>query len=357
MTIRALGRWKVHFWLVAVLVMTSAPSLEAQNYVTAIGSPPFTAAEPVELGFVNLPNGNLHAEIQLTSAVQRGSLGFSAKLVYDSRIWMKTYSAWQPANVPNSQGGWRLVTSADAGSASYFTDSESCDDDGIGAPFIIWRSGFQWTDPSGVRHTFPGIQTVYYAAACGPGSIASDDAFADDSSGYHMYVTAYSSIKVYAPDGTQVYPTGKDSNGNYFSTDANGNAIDTLGRTQIIKTVNGNLTYYDILDSQNSSPRPRITVTTTTINVNTAFGQSGVTEWAGTLSVIQSIALPDGTSYMFDYDSGTTAGKYGLLKTITLPTGGQIAYTYTTFLDSYSNKNRWVYTRARAGERGPTLRN
>lgn len=57
------------------------------NYLLQTGSPTFTAAEPVEVGFVNVANGNLHLEIPLVSAPQRGRLGFTAKLVYDSRIW------------------------------------------------------------------------------------------------------------------------------------------------------------------------------------------------------------------------------------------------------------------------------
>ncbi|MBI1747143.1 MAG: RHS repeat protein, partial [Acidobacteria bacterium] len=151
-------------------------------------------------------------------------------------------------------------------------------------------------------------------------------------------------------NGTQVYPTIKDTNGNYFSKDANGNPVDTLGRTALVSTVNGNTTTYDIPNSQGGTSR--FTATTSTISVNTNFGQTGVTECSTncTITVITRLDLPvTGMSYIFDYDSGTTPGNFGLLKTVTLPTGGTVNYTHTTFADAYGSKNRWVYTRTSGG--------
>src|SRR5207237_70796 len=37
--------------------------------------------------------------------------------------------------------------------------------------------------------------------------------------------------------------------------------------------------------------------------------------------------------------------SWGELNSVTLPTGAQITYNYTTFSDSYTNQNRWVYTK------------
>jgi hypothetical protein len=157
-----------------------------------------------------------------------------------------------------------------------------------------------------------------------------------------MSVTNYSDASVWAPDGTFFHPyvtTGpKDTNGNYVST-----SVDTLGRTPVTKTTNGNQIYYDIPDSRGSTRR--YTVTTQTINVSTNFGQSGVSEWSGTVTVFQSIQLPDGTGYSFNYDSGTTAGHYGLLTSMTLPTGGQISYTWSVFSDAGGNKYAWISSR------------
>ncbi len=341
---------KWHHMLLAsvclVLLGFAAVPLRAQGYLNQIGAPTFTTAQPVELGFINLANGNLHQEIQLASFPQRGAGPYTAALVYDSRIWQVVSSSWQPTNVVNSQGGWRLMTSAATGSVSYTASIEQCNPE---PPFHHYYDyyNFVWTAPDGTRHSFPGAETINDTSVgnqCG-GDFPTSNAFADDATGYHIYITNFTSATVYAPDGTQVFPNVKDTNGNYFDSQ------DTLGRTPVTVTTscNGNAsqTCYDILNSQGGSSR--FTVTTTSISVNTSFGQSGVTEYSGTFTVIQSIALPDGTSYTFSYDSGITAGHYGVLTGITLPTGGQITYGYSVFQDSFGTKNSWVSSRISGG--------
>lgn len=100
-----------------------AVSATAQGYIYDAGTPLYTTAEPVELGFINVANGNLHIEIPLTTSPQRGKRHFSAALVYDSRIWHPTFGPqWTPDNVVvaggspvNSWHGWRLITSGSSG--------------------------------------------------------------------------------------------------------------------------------------------------------------------------------------------------------------------------------------------------
>src|SRR5439155_1501957 len=98
-----------------------AAACEAQDYLLQPGAPPFTTESPVELGYVNLANGNLHLEIPLASFPQRGGRQFTASLVYDSRLWWTTCAnSWTPYNLneycgPTTWNGWRLITSADLG--------------------------------------------------------------------------------------------------------------------------------------------------------------------------------------------------------------------------------------------------
>jgi len=216
-------------------------------------------------------------------------------------------------------------------------------------PGTLFYQTFTWTSSDGTQHMFPMI-TREQLSSCGASSVSSGHSFATDSSGFHMWVTNTTQAVVYAPDGTQVYPTAKDSNGNYFSTDSNSNVIDTLGRTPVkVSTTNcaSNQVCYDILNSQGGTSR--VTVTTASVPVSTAFAQSGVTEYTGNITVVQSIQLPDSNSYSFSYDTGTAAGNYGLLTGLTLPTGGQVTYAFTTYLDASSNNNRWVSTRISSG--------
>ena len=150
-----------------------------------------------------------------------------------------------------------------------------------------------------------------------------------------------------------MFPRVEDTNGNYFSVpNSSGDVTDSVGRTPITTTVNGSTITYKVTNSQNSTYT--VTVTTETIPVSTAFGQSGLTEYASTppstnyLTVIQSIALPTGT-YSFTYDSGTTSGHYGTLTGMTLPTGGTATFGFGVFADAYANKNQWLSSSTASG--------
>src|SRR5260370_24726940 len=156
-----------------------------------------------------------------------------------------------------------------------------------------------------------------------------------------MSVTNYNKATILAPDGTQIFPRVEDTNGNFFSSDSNGNVIDTLGRTPVTKSINGNTTTYTVQKSDGG--QQSYTVTAETINVATNFGVTGVTEYSGTLTVVQSVGLPDSTQYSFGYDS------YGEINSVTLPTGATVTYGYSNFLDSLGGANRWVSSHKSGG--------
>jgi hypothetical protein len=146
---------------------------------------------------------------------------------------------------------------------------------------------------------------------------------------------------VYAPDGTQVYPNVKDTNGNYYSApNSNGDVTDTRGQTPITTTVNGSAISYKVASSEGSYT---IGVTTETIPVNTSFGVTSVTEYSGNITVVKTITLPDSTTYQFSYDQGATGTHFGTLTSMTLPTGGVVDYASSSiFKDAYNNP--YLYT-------------
>lgn len=140
----------------------------AQSYLYATGNPSFSSQIPVQNGFIDLNNGNLHIELSLVSHPQRGALQLNERLVYDSRIWQMVSNgsqSWQPTNVPNSSGGWRFTTGLETGTTSYAEDDESYDTGNacqVGHRYEYdvtesWAilSQFQWTDPQGTAHMFP----------------------------------------------------------------------------------------------------------------------------------------------------------------------------------------------------------
>ena len=343
--------------LLGAALLAFAWSGHAQtDYSLQIGAPTFTTALPVTQGFINLANGNLHVEIPLTSAPQRGRLGFTAKLIYDSRIWQVVNNgssqSWQPTNVPGGWGGWQFVYTLTGDNVTFNTTSYNC-----GSHNYWVYSGFAVITPDGASHFFP--ITTQMDNGCGVQNISTGSAYAQDSSGYYMSVTNYQVAVVYAREGAvvsgpsytqgSISSTAEDSNGNFMGWDSYVSPVsDTLDRVQVTTTVSGNNTYYDVLNSQGTTSR--FTVTTGGVSVQTSFGQPGVTEYTGSISVIQRIQLPDGTGYGFAYDAsiGTYHG-YGLLRGITLPAGGGDGYSYTTFVDANGNMNQWVNTRTSSG--------
>lgn len=336
----------------------------AQTYISAVGNPSFGINLPVPNGYINIANGNLHLEIPLATLKQRGALQLNERLVYDSRIWeIVQYNNyyWWPLNVPNSQAGWRFVKGNETGTIATTSQisNTSCWTGIFNQPYTITTSYYSWTDPNGTVHTFDANSAKTIVPTNCPGTqggtfTTAASGYATDASGYFETLTTNASgtvsITVKDSGGTQVYPQVIDRFGNFWANDSNNNLVDDLGRTPVLTTVSGNTTYYDVLAPNgmvsNGVSRIRYTVTMAQIPINTAFGQSAVTEYQGngnppgsvakTIPAVQSVGLPDGSSYQFIYDS------YGGIQSMTLPTGGVVGFGWTNYQDSYQNVNRWI---------------
>jgi RHS repeat-associated protein len=384
-------RLSLGLFLAAMLFVQalSIRNADAQTYISAVGNPSFGVNLPVPNGYINIANGNLHLEVPLATHKQRGNLQLNERLVYDSRIWeIVHYSGyyWWPINVPNSSAGWRFVEGNETGTlatASSSASQLSCTGGGAGglavstsaaSPgaslptyyYYSYTTYYNWTDPAGTVHTFdtPWFYTQSLPVGCRGGGNAPTQpsttvtGYAIDASGYQIKMsgsptTAPTTVQVLDSSGNQVYPQVIDRFGNYWSNDASGNLIDDLGRTPVIATTNGNVTYYDVLAPNgpisNNGTRVRYTVTYENVTLLTAFNQSGVTEYQNngthspTIPAIQSIGLPDGSSYQFSYDS------YGEIQSVTLPAGGVVTYGWSNYTDSYQNVNRWISQSTIAG--------
>jgi hypothetical protein len=362
-------------FLAIILLQVVVPRMGvAQTFLTGQSQRLATAPEPTELGYVEAANGLLHLEIPLGAFPQRGSGDLlTYQLVYDSSVWtINSSSAWTPSPQPLLGAGWHQTPQVTFAPVPVVT-TNSC---------ATTRTDFNWTDPAGAAHFFAvkTIQLVNPPSSCAVDTPAVD-AFATDSSGYHIYVTNYTIGKVYAPDGTLVSTGTNLANGNtVMSMDANGNYFsytkppfpvqgppdtiyDTAGHSFPQTSQSGGIPSFlnpAMPTSQGSSTYP---ITFATINVRTAFGQPNVTECTSncTMQVIQSIGLPDGTAYSFKYDCDSSSGNpacsspggrpgyYGVMTSMTLPTGGQITYGYMVFTDPYGNKNLFLNARNAAG--------
>jgi len=367
-----IGMRSVRFGVLAAICAGSfGNALHAQNYLTSTGVPGFATPYPAEMGTVDASSGNLHLEIPLGSFPQRGGTGsLVPKLLYDSHIWNATSvddgaaTVWSVGYGAFSVSeGYPVVVTPTSG-YSLGTTNSLCDND-----WVV-------SDDSGVQRYF-NIVSGQSVNQCSSGS-----AYATDSSGFMLQVTS-SDIALsgycatyFAPDGTMmpisqslsctVQGAGarEDSNGNYLGEDSSevallgwGDIVDTVGRHPLASTGSG----WNVANSQNATSVNGYTINESVISLTTGFGQTGVYECqnsSGTATcvttVTTSIVLPDGSQYTFKYDCDSSVNAtacssahglsayYGLMTSMTLPTGQTIAYGYSNFTDAAGNIGRWL---------------
>ena len=347
------------FWLVLSLGISF--QLHSQTTEFSPGNPTASAMIPVESGFINLANGNLHLDIPFATYNLRGGLVRHAGFVYDSSIWHGVTNTggsrqWMPNNVLDSHlqaswGGWRYADEyiPNTGFTTFpqVSGKTTCSSDGSG---YVQQQALQWTDGTGTTHTFP-VETItvsHNIPGCIDGAITdtpSSQGYASDGSGYYAVVTNYTTVDIWNPAGTHVVngtsgsaaiPRYIDRNGNYEADDYK----DDLGREIPGVASTSSPYYYDVLTTYGKTVR--YTVTTETIQLKTNFLADSVgSDFTGSMTVVQSIGLPDGSSYSFTYEP-----NYGELTSIKLPHGGVISYKYTSGLNgTRAGENvppRWV---------------
>jgi RHS repeat-associated protein len=284
---------------------------------------------------INLANLNAHYTIPVFHKPGRG-LNTNVDLSYDSSIWTPVTSgstkAWQPAS------NWGLILQSPF--AGYLTVSATNLSCAVGG--AIKYTNFVFYDILGTLHPFAG--TAYLLVyGCNTFSPESFTSTATDGSGLILNFSTVGEIlssKISAPDGRSTNPpfspagsasgTTTDRNGNTTSY-SNGTFTDTLG--QSVVTVSG-AAPSPVTFSYTSPAGTTATYTISykTYAVKTNFGCSGIAEFGPTSnSLVDRISLPDGSLYQLNYEAttGFAGDVTGRLSSITLPTGGTIAYTYT----------------------------
>jgi hypothetical protein len=350
--------------LIGVLAFLATPTPSAQ---VATGTPPFGSFGGGPFDTVNLGNLNVHFAIPVLNKAGRGP-AFSYNVSYDSSVWTPVVSSGTTSWQPVGNWGWAGVTEVATGYVSYKTTLLKTCPPAEGSPKAgveLQLSSFVYYDTFGVGHSFPATGTLI-TNTCGNESVefyssASDGSvytlyFYESSSGGNPTTTVTSrGGKVITPpyNETSGAATATDANGNQLTVNSSGQFFDTLSSTTPVLTVAGNgtpaspitFTYPAPSDGASScSPITECasyTMNYTQYTVQTGFGVSNVTEY-GPLSnsLVSSITLPDGTSYVFTYEKTPVActplsGTYstncvtGRIASVTLPTGGTITYTYS----------------------------
>lgn len=340
-------RWFLLIFLLSLVFgLSQNSSAQMINDANQIGLPPLGTFGGSNFDLVSYQNGNLHVTIPLQSLPQRGVKSYDVAFVFDLPTWTLTGDfsggsgpVWDVEHASDERWGsnthFRLVT------PFYYTvghqdDTITCTggSQGVKDQFVVY-------DPTGAKHPF----YLEYAPApttCGAANITKGIAL--DGSGIQMDVSQYPTIYVTLKDGTKVIGLSgnqEDRNGNLMSASS-----DTLQRNPIVVANVGTKTYTTPLGKQVSGPQyttwtytdsngagQSYTLNYTAIDLSTNFCQfqtpplitGDCTEYSGTYLAPSSLSLPSGGgTYGFSWFNKDA----GELKEITLPTGGNISYTY-----------------------------
>ena len=328
--------------------------------VPQLGIPPFSSVTggPDQ---INLSNLSIHYTIPVFSRAGRGA-PFSFVMNEDSVTWSQSYNVnlnqnqWTPF-FPLTGGGLNGV-----GAVFYTKTPKTCTDSSNDQVDYNLYTFSSFQDSTGSTHGFGtlGLQltdlydntgTCYSQynkyprdQANGNASDGSAIAIAVVLSPFAATVTTPHGDIIHAPLITYVnswVATGSP----YSWVDSNGNEItETLRAGDIgIATVTDNLGTVAITGA-GTYPAP-ITYTYTApsgapaaykqtfkqYTVQTAFNCPNVAEYpATTWNLLDKVYLPNTTYfYQFNYETSGTLTVTGRLKSVTLPTGGTINYTYT----------------------------
>ncbi|HXM09989.1 MAG TPA: RHS repeat-associated core domain-containing protein [Terriglobales bacterium] len=337
---------KLHSWLAVMFIILGIGTASGQ---VATGTPTFGSFGGGPFDTVNLGNLNVHFAIPILNKTGRGQ-AFSYNYGYDSSLWTPVSVSgtvtWQPS--PN--WGWQGQTEVATGYIGYGSRTLEIVCPLEGHLPVTTYSGFVYRDYKGVGHPFS--VSVAFSECSGSGT--SDSGQATDGSGYTIYASAEAgsaSAYIVTPSGAIVRPplngqtgaaTFTDPNGNEITVNNSGQFFDTLSSTTPVLTVSGRGTPASPNTFEYTAPSggtATYTMNYTQYTVKTKFGFSGVAEY-GPLSIalVNSITLPDGTSYSFTYEStpgsctplsGTSSCVTGRIASVKLPTGGEVTYAYS----------------------------
>ncbi len=324
-----------------LLCLLCAPLASSQ---AVTGTYPFGTYDSKGIDSINIGNLNAHITIPIVQRAGRG-MPFSYALAYDSSVWQIAWSGGSEYWEPVQNWGWLGQTVVDTGYLSYSMQTYVCDWPPPKRGSYYVYSNWVYHDAYGGSHTFAGAYMEYDPTGCdstvtGFTAQTSDDAaltlttssLHGNPAGGSNILTNPSGLKITAPINNQATgSTITDTNGNQISINSSGTYTDTTGvnAMSVVQSPGSPTTF--------TYPTPTGTATYTmkyqTYNIQTNFGCGSPAEYSASgVSLVSEIDLPDSSKYTFTYEEttpGISSPVTGRIASITLPTGGTIAYTYS----------------------------
>ena len=305
-----------------LLIVTVSITTATLGQSSVTGTPPFASFQSGPFGTLNLGNLNVHLVIPVVSKAGRGT-PFNFSLSYDSTVWTPVTSgsvtSWQSAG----NWGWTTLTAAAFGSVTTASYTATCNNPDTGQRYQVPATKItSYTDPTNTAHQLHIPEDPCQLGSTLQGTVT-------DGSGWTVY---YLNGLIWATSRSgQTFYVGSsyaDTNGNEISASGN-SMIDTLGQTALT-TSGTNPVLYTWTNPQSTTSSVKVYYST--FQIKSGFGCSSVNDVTmANQQLITSIVMPDNTSYVFTYEPTNNAPGYytGRMKTITLPTGGQISYSYS----------------------------
>jgi RHS repeat-associated protein len=324
------------------------------------GLAPYQSFQGGAIDQVNLFNGNPYGRVPIVNYPQRGKLRFSFSLNSNNKGWTPIlgqgahWSFLGPVAAigldDSWSGGVQILATPCQGAAGYtsFTLFANSSDGGAHQEAVLTPGGYSpqcWPGGNFSLETIDGTGVRYNSTA---GTLIDRDGI--------IYPGSPSS------DPNRINVTEEDPNGNKITYSGPGpyQYTDSLGRVipdpgfAWYKTPTTNFSGctgpLPIASAETwSPPGPnggilQFKFCHVTIALKTNFQEAGITEFSGNAKAIQSIVLPNGTAWTYEFGpspSDPPGVNYGDLTKITFPTGGSISYTYIN-----SRYSRFVATRA-----------
>jgi len=355
-------KFLMHFrTLYAVLAFLSFVTVgAAAQYETALqtGDVPFQGYDVNQIDSINLQNGNVSVRIPLVAYPQIGGvLKLSYSAVYNSKSGYAGHIC-----PPSGSCDWVWAPTGTAINCCFLYGN-------LYPPaFVVTPDGFYGSALNFVSPLIKATNYIngsgqpasYYSACstdgCHPLAQTDGTYRSTDATGISGNLTTG---EVVDNHGVQYFPRGYNNTG-VMAQDPYGNTI-SLSNTGVTDTMARTFSSASSSDSSGcvvtgsglrvtiwSFPGPNGgTLSFKVCTVNSSYAQrinpsSHTTTITGPTS--QSILLPDGRSWVFQY-----AGPAGELSQITLPTGGTISYTYASEPNSSNSQGNWSsYIRTRS---------
>jgi hypothetical protein len=304
------------------------------------GVPNFTPTESHQFDSVNLVTNTVMLSVPVFN--KGGTIPFNFGLTANSNAIKKTSWPWQmgmlaglapfSASGSAARGGnyiWGV-----AGTIAFAAPSKSAADGACGNKYTGWYV----TDMNGTVHNMsPGFWTTDNA---GTGCKQSVTGTTPDGSGFSFTATGGNPGFVYNNDGGRLGGSFRDRNGNFLTTGgtaANQTQIDAMGLTVVtaVEQNPGNINanpYLNFTSTDVNGGTQTFTTNTSALTIKTNFGCSQSADIPATPATVSTgFVFADGRSLTWTYEGtpGNFGDYTGRLGTITLPTGGTIAYTYS----------------------------